>query len=702
MKFKNLLPLAFAALPFIASARPASPELAKMTNPDGSVVELYFRGNADFSYAMSADGSTLMEKNNEGFWVPVSRNGRTLSPSLNNLELLRSELPGAHLNILPTGCGQHYQKQSDFHSFDNYMAALDSSGRTTFPTDAPDIHGLVVLIEFADTPFSVANPNEAFTNMCNKKGYDAYGSVGSAKDYFEANSKGKFSPTFDVYGPVKVSNTAEYYTGRNTNLPGAGKNARFGYAIKEALELLDDEIDFSKYDFDEDGKIDNIFFFYAGFGQADSHLEGTIWPHQADWIRYTYDFTLGLPKQFFDGVEFTCYACSNELNYPRTTADTPWLDGIGAFCHEFCHVLGLPDHYDVNGGNTKVPGYWDLMSNGSYNNNSTCPPYLNAMERWLVRWEEYVEAEDENEYVLTSPSKGTGNCVRLSIPRPLGGSYNEYYVLESRHKSGWDEFLPGEAGMLIWHIEYNNGNWAQNTVNTNGKSCVELIYSNETAKIPAFPGNGATFINHVYPKGNVALNPRIKSDLFNPYITNITYDAETGEAKFEYNMIQEPMQEIPTGLQVSIPEDGSRNIKFTWDDMEGVEYYIVTFSYTSAAGYEQFIGGYNNTTVKTNSLDVRNVNQKAWDANCTIKITPFSRVPGANSLTYKFVPAGVTAINEVADFDAATIKGGNGFIEAPEGAEIFTLSGVRSAADNLPAGIYLVRYAGKTVKVLVK
>lgn len=704
MKFKHILPLAAAALPLLLSARPASPRLATMTNPDGSKVDLYFRGNADFSYAVSADESTVYEKDANGFWVPASRNGRVLTPNADNLALLRSELPGAYLNIPPTGCGPAVTKPTNpFPGAENFMASLDDDGRSTFPTLAKDIHGLVVLLEYADTPFHWPNINEMVTDFCNKKGYDAFGSRGSAKDYFEQSSAGQFSPTFDVYGPVKLKYGSVYYNGKGTNLYGAGKYAQFGYAIKEALDYLDQntDIDFTKYDYDKDGKIDNIFFLYSGYGQADSHDDTTVWPHQANWDR---DMALlKLPPLSYDGVEFVCYACSCELNADLSTETNPWMDGIGAFCHEFSHVLGLPDHYDVNGGNTPTPGYWDIMSNGSYNNHSTCPPFYNAQERWLVNWEEYTEAEEGTKYTLHAPSTGKPNAVRISIPRMAGGVYPEYFVLESRKKTSWDEFLPGEPGMLVWHVNYNAGFWASNEVNTNGVSRFEIVKLNERRDKVTFPSSGNDYLNYIYPHGDVALKTVITSRIFNPYVTDITYDDETGEATFEYNSITEPVQETPVVTRL-YRDDLYRNIEFNWEQMPGIDTYLVTVLYKTSNGYAQYINGYNRTAVEGTHCKVTNINQKAWEADVTIRIEPFFKVPGDNGFETTIVPAelvtnsGVEMINP----DEVEIRGEYGHIVAPRGAEAYNMQGIATGLDNLAPGLYLVRYQGKTAKVIVK
>ena len=61
--------------------------------------------------------------------------------------------------------------------------------------------------------------------------------------------------------------------------------------IIEACGLIADEVDFSLYDEDNDGFIDNIFAFYAGYGEnlgvgAPSEC---VWPHSWDIAELTSD-----------------------------------------------------------------------------------------------------------------------------------------------------------------------------------------------------------------------------------------------------------------------------------------------------------------------------------------------------------------------------------------------------------------------------
>ena len=216
------------------------------------------------------------------------------------------------------------------------------------------------------TDFTVPNPRQTFSDMLNKEGFDYDGATGSVHDYFIDGSGGKFNLTFDVYGPVVLSKDISFY---GQSVQGEDLNA-WNMAI-EACTQLDDEIDFSIYDRDKDGAVDNIYIFYAGQGEATGGPAYTVWQHAAEIEAIT-------GKQYvFDGVRVNRYACSNELRpivNPATGASEMHLEGIGTVCHEFTHVLGFPDLYDTSGSGYLTPGNWTIMDVGSHNNHAHAPP----------------------------------------------------------------------------------------------------------------------------------------------------------------------------------------------------------------------------------------------------------------------------------------------------------------------------------------
>lgn len=707
MDMRKLYALAaLAAIPVAALARPATPEIGRYTNPDGQVIEYRVHGNEHFHYITTADNSSILELNGKTM-SPMMRNGVTLTPTEATLSMLRAELPE------DPACSHTAASSGKV----NRMAALDGNGRSTYPTIG-EIHACVILLEYPDTPFSFDNPKELYERLCNEKGYSDFQSKGSAKDYYEACSGGKFSPTFDVYGPIRLEHEAKWYVGDDDpTINGYHHNARFGVAIKEALEALDPDVDFSQYDYDNNGEIDSIFFYYSGYGQADLIAVDpvaaalTVWPHQADFARYTteYSGTIGLDPIYVDGKRMGPYACSNELNASaKIPADQkPWLDGIGAFCHEYGHVLGLPDLYDVSNSGTPTPGSYTVMDTGSYNSLSTCPPLYSAYEKWVCNWLEYTDPVDNTAYTLNPQTGADANALRLRVPRPGNRYYGEYYVLECRDNTSWDASLPSN-GLLIWRINYSNNAWTWNNVNVNGTPNIELIGPSSATTLKGWPGlDGlATYISPASAKLTPAcLGGKTPLDCV---ITNIAFDYDNPEGcpvTLEYNVYGE--NNATTLLHSNVENDqAARTLTFHWDEVEGATNYQLTVKRRDSSGREMVVGDLDETPVgNVNQYLLRNISALQWSQTFTAYVRPVIGIPStvtSNVLT--FVPADLPEYNSVAeiDLDNVIIRGGKGEIIAPEGARAFNLSGVETGLTGLPAGVYIVTLNGASAKVVVK
>lgn len=345
-----------------------------------------------------------------------------------------------------------------------------------FPTTGAP-RSLVLLVEFSDVAFSSDdNPTNFYTRMLNEEGFThSNGADGSVKDFYIASSMGQFTPQFDVVGPIKLSKPRKYYGG---DTPVMDSNAH--EVITEACQLIDGEVDFSQYDTDGDGMVDNVYYFYAGSGQADNPaLIEAIWPHSTELIE----------PLILDGKGIKSYACSNELKCD--TYGNLSTAGIGTFVHEFGHVLGLIDLYDIYySGFTFDPNIWDTMAIGPYNNDGNTPPLFSAFERSELGWMTLTELEAGIDSVSRLPELSESNfAYRISVP----GKPSEYYVLENRQQQGWDSFLPGH-GMLMWHIDVDTAEWYNNTANTIGAHQLvdiveaDKILSDSSLDGDAFPG----------------------------------------------------------------------------------------------------------------------------------------------------------------------------------------------------------------------
>jgi len=291
----------------------------------------------------------------------------------------------------------------------------------------------VVLITFADCDFSMEDPAAYYQRLFNENGYNEGYGLGSVADYFRDQSGGLFNLQFDIYGPIKVSTNAK-------------STRRYGYdEIKEALAALDTLTtqDFSVYDWNGDGVVEQMLFVAAGL--SGNMVSGYIWPN----TDYT---TLNAPGK--KEMVNTCITC--ELWRDKT------LCGIGTICHEFAHCLGLPDIYPTSGSSDfSVVDEWDLMDGGNLTNKGWCPPNFSAMEKMFLGWATPIE--------LTAPTTVTG----MKPVSEGGATYlirnsgyaDEYYLLENRRQTKWDYGIPGE-GLAIFHVDYDREIWSSNDVNT--------------------------------------------------------------------------------------------------------------------------------------------------------------------------------------------------------------------------------------------
>ena len=417
---KILVFLSACLLSVSAWAVMATPEPIVKVQADGSEVTLQLKGDEFHSYYTRMDG-TPVRMNKQGMWI---NDASVVTPSASARK------------------ARHVAQQQQFAA--------------TFPLSGSP-HSVVILVNFTDQKFQYKQAD--FEKMLNESGYSANGGVGSARDYFIACSDSIFSPIFDCYGPIELNKTSAYY------------DEHTGRMVVEACTKVSDElgVDMSIYDTNNDGRLDNVFIYYAGHNEAEGASSTTIWPHRS--VVTTGDRVNG--KLIYD------YACTSELRGSAGNA----MCGIGTFCHEFGHVLGLPDYYDTDKSGAYTIGSWDIMCSGSYNGNGKTPPTHTAGERFELGWLTPVQLTEAGVYTLEPIENGKKQVYliakethNLSWGSP---SPSEYWLLENRQNVGWDRHstsLPG-TGLLIWHVDYSASAWGNNCPNNS----IPLRYDIEEA-----------------------------------------------------------------------------------------------------------------------------------------------------------------------------------------------------------------------------
>lgn len=317
--------------------------------------------------------------------------------------------------------------------------------------------GLVVLVDFKNKKFADGHDLEYYKNVINGKDFsdEEEGYVGSVRDYFLAQSNGQFELDFDVVGPVTMSKNSGYYGGDGAYQ----KDEKVYEMIKEACDGIQDKVNLKDYDWDGDGEADQVFFLYAGLGQASGGSAGTIWPHESE-LRY---WPCGVLS--YSTGKINTYACANELQ-PETQGSSRYISaGIGTICHEFSHCLGFADMYDTTGGGGYGMSVFDVMDQGSYNGNGFVPCNYTAFERIYAGWVEAIELIDP---ATVKDMKSVSDYGRPFIMYNYKNT-NEYFLLENRQNTGWDKGLYGSNGLLIVHVNYVPSRWANNSVNSSAE-----------------------------------------------------------------------------------------------------------------------------------------------------------------------------------------------------------------------------------------
>lgn len=273
-------------------------------------------------------------------------------------------------------------------------AAGIGMGVRSFPTTGTQ-KVLILIIPFLDTALTTPSPENFYKELFEN------GTGLTWKKYYEDMSNGQLHLTFDIHVCSAAANNLIYY-GQNTSIDDSDRYPAtlVGEAIDKAYS---DGVDFSEYDNNGDGYCDVVVVIHAGQGEEvdGSSLQNCIWSHcyNLDSAKNIYDDGSG--HRTYNDVIINYYTIQPE--YILTVEDST----VGVFAHEFGHVLGLMDLYDVNeNSKTDGVGKWSLMAGGSWNgpsNKGAVPAPFLAWEREILDW---VTVDDESKYIVQSETPG--------------------------------------------------------------------------------------------------------------------------------------------------------------------------------------------------------------------------------------------------------------------------------------------------------
>ena len=447
---KILLSIAFALLGISSSfAAKAYPGPINVIQSDGTTLTVYLHGDENFSWSSASDGTLLVQVGKNYYVAQVEEDGTLkATPQLAHNPESRN---ATEKNVAEVQDKDRFFKATDatLQSLAKNLNTDIATTRKYFPhSGAPKT--LVILVQFPDCKFLSSDPKTAFNYFLNAESGEqapealtsAYKgrNYGSVKQYFTEMSKGTFKPIFDVAGVVTVSKSYTYY-GQD-----ASENNRDIYSkdlVVEACKLAKSQlgVNFSDYDLNYDGKADLVYIIYAGIGQNLGGDANTIWAHTRAGANYTID----------NETNIYSYGLNCELNAPDKTT-TNSISGIGVFCHEFSHCMGIPDLYPYKAAayvNNQEPEYWDLMDAGEYWNQGFNPAAYSPWELDIVGWDSNIETLGNTAQQLElQPYYKDRKVYKIEA------SDGQYLLLQNLQKAGWWQGFPSH-GLLIHRIDYN-------------------------------------------------------------------------------------------------------------------------------------------------------------------------------------------------------------------------------------------------------
>lgn len=476
-------------------AVPAHPKATRVQQPDGSFLALRLCGDEWRHFTVTADGYSVV-KDSRGYYVYAELKGRQLQPTTQvahdaeeRQAAEQAFVKGLKKYQAPDMAGQTADMKRKVEKRQQQKLAANRAANY----DYNNFKGLIILIQYNDKEFSREDYYDILNDMVNEENYTGFTNsngqfvscTGSVRDYFSDNSGAKFQPEFDVVGPYTVD-----YSQYDVNA-----TANANEIINSVLDMADPDVDYSQYDGDGDGVVDLVFFIVAGNGANYSGNDGRLWwPHRSIvWNVNSTSWDDWMVQK--DGVMLLDYASSVELAGWTEWPSTIHIDGIGTICHEFSHVLGLPDFYDTNyeqGGQSNHPDGWSVMAGGSYEDDGHTPVGYSLYERYAVGFTDEPPVIDaEGSYTL-EPLFSSQTGFRINSQEE-----NEFFLFENRRRSAfkWDAYLPG-SGMLVHRVDFTDMSiWDSNQVNAYpAHNYYEVVRaggdSHSGSEWDVFPGTG--------------------------------------------------------------------------------------------------------------------------------------------------------------------------------------------------------------------
>ncbi len=656
-----------------AFASPAFRQKKTVKQPDGTFLTIVKAGNEKGVYYRTVDGIPVTQNASGGYHYATGSATGTLeaAPYLAHDKRQRSPKEAETAEECKKAWENFRQREQGMKT---RVGIGTAAGAGIRQTGAPLIP--VVLVNFADKKIGQDGyaPNKAevtafFKRHFNGDKYKEGKYAGSVRDYFISQSDSLFKPRFDILGPVTLKHASSYY---GSNLGGFDTKAT--EMMAEAIEQLTGSgIDFSAYT-TAGNNVPLTAFVYAGDGE---HATGNSDDVMACYYPY---FRSQIGANLFQTA-----LCVNETADYDGKGQQP--DGIGTFCHEFSHAMGLPDFYNTNGlSNIFGLDAWDIMDYGQYVDSGHRPTGYSAYEREFMGWLHIDTLETKKQIVTLAPlaSHETGQKRAYKILNDRDATGNEYYILENRQPSAWFDEEYGK-GMLVYHIDYNLGAWTGNSVNNSRSHQRMTIIPADGILTPSYHTDDmATFQGDTYPglTNNTELSDNstpcdtaYTGRYMNKLLAGIKED-EKGNISFSYMA----KSKLTPPKNMAVVKESDTQIDISWTNVDFAECYVVSI--------EQEDKQLRTDTVNTTSYCITNLSP---EREYTIKVQAIADEYIESEWQYITIQAGPSMVyGTIAD--------------ATTTARIWTMDGIyrgRKKLSELQKGIYIIERGNKHKKIFV-
>lgn len=418
----------------------ADPRPVDYTQPDGTKVTLYLRGDEFFHWHEDANGFTVMRNGNTFVYATLDAQNR-LVPTAWQAGQIDPRTRGLAPRTLPPPESRPANLNNNLkpyrpwlHRSREKIAALGT------------VKNLVVLCKFSDHTFGTHTRAQGDYNVLfNQVGGDpVLAPTGSVLDAYNEFSYGLVTLQSTVLAWVTLPQNQAYYCGTNSGLGGDYPN-NAQKMVEDALALADPLVNFGQFDTDNDGYVDAIDFIHSGYGaEVNGAPVNSIWSHQGslpgDWTS---------ADNNGNSVKVKVRPYHTEAALWGTSGTD--ITRIGVICHETGHFFGLPDLYDTD-YTSRGLGNWCMMANSwGFAQDQLRPPHFSAWCKAFLGWTTPSESLDPATFIL-GQAETFGHAAKITHGYPDG----EYLLIENRQPVGMDVNIP-QGGLAVYHVDENVG-----------------------------------------------------------------------------------------------------------------------------------------------------------------------------------------------------------------------------------------------------